>query len=395
MLVPMLIMFWFSMYLLFVDVPGVLAGRYSSMIENIPSIHLLEFRVSDLTINFTADLYDDEKISAVSIDLLNYRKGESWKVGDTEIEDFEAALHLLNITWNSTINAYDVYVYEYGGEWVNHTVVRIGEENTTTYKYTTPKGETYKGKVKIYVESEKHIRIEWNGETDRVTEYLGIWEMDNERNQNATVFKTEKQEEARIIPVEMRPICIETKEAPTPEFTRPVIYIEIERKYFKLKNFLALQFVGCWSNLSITINDCSWFSIGNATAHAFVIPVPDWNTFDNARIEVSADNVMISGFVRVIYWWEDQGCLLFVIFYASYLAFVFMSFYYLFVGSERKDKKLIGMLTIVSFCITIILLLYLFLMAGVGIEKFFIVFIYLLLVLLLTFTFGEIKIRKD
>jgi len=202
--------------------------------------------------------------------------------------------------------------------WVNHTVVRIGGENTTTYKLTIDES-VFKGKVRIYVESEKHIRIEWHGRTYPTTEYLGIWVMDNQRNQNATVFEAEKREETRIMIIEMRPICNETEESPAPEFTRPATYIEIEGRYFKLKNYVALQFAGHWNNLSISVGDYSWFSCGNATAHAFVIPVSDWNTFDDARIDVNVDNISLVGYVRVVYWWEDVRSLFLTIFYTSLL----------------------------------------------------------------------------
>ena len=218
--------------------------------------------------------------------------------------------------------------------WVNHTVVRIGGENTTTYKLTIDES-VFKGKVRIYVESEKHIRIEWHGRTYPTTEYLGIWVMDNQRNQNATVFEAEKQEEARIIPVEMRPICIETKEAPTPEFTRSAIYIEIAGRYFKLRNYIALQFAGFWNNLSISVGDYSWFSIGNATAHAFVIPVSDWNAFDDARIDVLADGVHLVGYVRVVYWWEDWRMLLVASFFVMFFVLLGIAVY----TTARKRKE--------------------------------------------------------
>ena len=332
MLVPMLIMFLFSMYLLFVDVPGVLAGRYSSMIEDIPSIHLLEFRVSDLTINFTADLYDNEKISKIEIDLLS--KDGVWKPkyseteeAETIIEGYSKSIRLLCVVWNSEKNAYDVYVYEYSGEWVNNATIGIGEENTTTYKFTIDES-VFKGKVRIYVESEKHIRIEWEGrEHVGPYQYLGIWVMDNERNQNATVFEANKAEEAKITLMEMRPICNETEEEPTPGFTRPATYIEIEGRYFKLRNYIALQFAGWWSNLSISVGDYFWFSRGNATAHAFVIPVSDWNAFDDARIYVLADGVHLVGYVRVVYWWEDWGMLLVASFFVMFFVLLGIAVY--------------------------------------------------------------------
>jgi len=311
-------------------------------LESMPSIYLSEFKVSDLTINFTVDLYDNEKISKIEIDLLS--KDGVWKPKYSEIEEAETiiegyskSIRLLCIVWNSEKNAYDVYVYEYSGEWVNNATIGVGENATITYNVTevTVGGKPVNGSIRICVESENHIRIEWEGRAERIYSYLGIWVMDNERNQNATVFEAEKQEEARIIPVEMRPICNETEEAPTPEFTRSAIYIEIAGRYFKLRNYIALQFAGFWNNLSISVGDYSWFSIGNATAHAFVIPVSDWNAFDDARIDVLADGVHLVGYVRVVYWWEDWRMLLVASFFVMFFVLLGIAVY----TTARKRRE--------------------------------------------------------
>ena len=135
--------------------------------------------------------------------------------------------------------------------------------------------------------------------------------------------------------IEMKPICNETKEAPAPEFTRPATYIEIEGRYFKLRDYIALQFAGCWNNLSISVGDYSWFSRGNATAHAFVIPVSDWSAFDDARIDVFADGVHLVGYVRVVYWWEDWRMLFVASFFVVFFVLLGIAVY----TTARKRRE--------------------------------------------------------
>ena len=89
----------------------------SDFILKIPSINLEHFAINrqNYWINFTADLYDNDKISKIEIDLLS--KDGVWKPkyseteeAETIIEGYSKSIRLLCLVWNSEKNAYDVYI---------------------------------------------------------------------------------------------------------------------------------------------------------------------------------------------------------------------------------------------------------------------------------------------